>query len=65
MIEVLVSILTPLFFMSLMTDYTDYSHGCSFWRWFDVGCALPYVSLFVIMFVVYRDKKRLLATARA
>ena len=64
-LEALVVILTPLFFMPLMTAFMAYSHGRSFWRWFSVGCALPYVSLFVIMFVVHRDKKKLAAVAVA
>ncbi len=58
MIEVLTAVLGPLFFMPLMTAFMAYSHERSFWRWFGVGCALPYFSLFAIMFVVYRDKKR-------
>jgi len=48
MIEAFVAILTPLFFMPLMTAFMAYSHGRSFWRWFGLGCALPYVSLFVV-----------------
>lgn len=58
MIEALIVILTPLFFMPLMTAFMASSHGRSFWRWFGVGCALPYVSLFVVMFVVHRDQKK-------
>lgn len=45
--------------MPLMTAFMVYNHGRSFWRWFGIGCALPYVSLSVIMFVVHRDCKRL------
>ena len=61
MLEALIVILTPLFFMPLMTAFMAYNHGRSFWRWFGIGCGLPYVSLFVVMFVVHRDKKRLTA----
>ena len=63
MIEILVAILTPLFFMPLITAFMAYNHGRSFWRWFGVGCGLPYVSLFVIMFVVHRDRKKLTVAA--
>lgn len=42
-----------------ITGYIAYNYGRSFWRWFGLGCALPYVSLFVVMAVVHRDKKRL------
>ena len=55
MLEALVVILTPLFFMLLMTAFMVY--GRPFWRWFGIGCVLPYVSLFVVMFVGYHDKK--------
>ena len=60
--EVLIVILTPLFFMPLMTAFMTSSHGRSFWRWFGIGCGLPNVSLFVVMFVAHRDKKRLTIT---
>lgn len=65
MLEALVVILTPLFFMPLMTAFMAYNHDRSFWRWFGIGCGLPYVSLFVIMFVVHRDKKKLALAAAA
>ena len=58
MLEALIVVLTPLFFMPLMTAFMAYNHGRSFWRWFGIGCLLPYVSLFVIMFVVYRDRRK-------
>ena len=38
--EVLIVILTPLFFMPLMTAFLAYNHGRSFWRWFGIGCGL-------------------------
>ncbi|GAA3964697.1 hypothetical protein [Hymenobacter antarcticus] len=65
MIEALLVILTPLFFMPLMTAFMASSHGRSFWRWFGIGCALPYLSLFVVMFVVHHDKKKLTAALAA
>ena len=49
--------------MTLMTAFMAYSHGWPFWRWFGIGCALPYMSLFVVMFVVHRDKKKLALAA--
>jgi hypothetical protein len=59
MLEVLIVILTPVLFMPLMTAFMACSHGRSFWRWFGLGFARPYLSLFIVMFVVYRDKKKL------
>lgn len=58
MIELLTAILGPLFFLPLMTRYYAYSHGCPFWRWFLIGCGLPYVSLFVVAWTVRRDQRR-------
>ena len=57
MLEALGAILSILFFMPLITAFMAYNHGRSFWRWFGIGCLLPYLSLFVIMFVVHRDQK--------
>ncbi len=59
MVEALIVILAPLLFMPLMTAFMAYSHDRRFWRWFAVGSTLPYISLFIVMFVVYRDKKKL------
>ena len=63
MLEALVVILVPLFFRPLMTAFIAYNRGRSFWRWFGLGCGLPDGSLFVLMFVVPRDQKRLLGAA--
>lgn len=56
-IEVLIIILTQLFFMPLTMAVMVYSYGRSFWRWFGLGCVLPHVPLFV----VHRGKKKLAA----
>ncbi len=61
MLEVLIATSSILFFMPLMTAFMAYNHGRSFWKWFGLGCVLPYLSLFVVMFVVRRDKKKLAA----
>ncbi|MBD2767877.1 hypothetical protein IC235_08220 [Hymenobacter sp. BT664] len=56
--EVLIALLTPVLFLPLITGYMATSHGRSFWRWFGIGCALPYLSLFIITYVVYRAQRR-------
>jgi hypothetical protein len=61
--EIIIALLWPLLFMPTITGYMATSHGRSFWRWFGLGCALPYLSLFVISFVVYRDRRRSRAAA--
>ncbi|WP_303311851.1 hypothetical protein [Hymenobacter sp. BT730] len=40
---------------ALVTTYI--AQGRPFWRWFLLGMLLPYVSIFVAMFVTYRDNK--------
>ena len=56
--EVIIGLLWPLLFMPTVTGYMATSHGRSFWRWFGIGCALPYLSLLLITYVVYRDQRR-------
>ena len=58
MIELLTVVLGPLFFMPIMTGYYAYNHGRSFWRWFLIGCGLPFFSLLVVAGVVHRDQRR-------
>jgi len=56
--EVIILILTPLLFMPMITGYMAAGHGRSFWRWFGIGCALPYISILLITCLVYRDQRR-------
>ncbi|MGY2134273.1 hypothetical protein ACW9KT_18720 [Hymenobacter sp. HD11105] len=56
--EVLIALLSPILFMPTITGYMATSHGRSFWRWFGIGCVLPYFSLLLITCVVYRDQRR-------
>lgn len=56
--EILIGLLSPLLFMPTITGYMATSHGRSFWRWFGIGCVLPYFSLPLITYLVYRDQRR-------
>ncbi len=58
MLEALIVLAAPLLFLPTMTGYYAYSHGRSFWRWFLVGCGLPFVSLLLVAAVVHRDQRR-------
>jgi hypothetical protein len=58
MLELLTAILGPLLFLPIMTGYYAYSHGRSFWRWFAIGCGLPFFSLIVVAVVVERNHRR-------
>ena len=39
-----------------ITGYIAYSYGRSFWRWFGLGMGLPFVSVFIALFMAMRDK---------
>lgn len=58
MLELLIILLAPLLFLPTMTGYYAHSHGRSFWRWFLVGCGLPFFSLLLVAAVVHRDQRR-------
>ncbi|GAB2874867.1 hypothetical protein GCM10027044_41800 [Hymenobacter ruber] len=61
----------PVFFLRLLlifgvsllvfapiTGYIAYNYGRSFWRWFGLGLLLPFVSVFIALFMAMRDKYR-------
>jgi hypothetical protein len=56
--EFVIVLLTPILFMPVITGYMAHGNGRSFWRWFGVGFALPYFSLLLITYVVYRDQRK-------
>ena len=39
-----------------ITGYVAYNYGRSFWRWFGLGLVLPFVSVFIILFVAMREQ---------
>ena len=58
MLEALIVIAAPLLFLPTLTGYYAYSHGRSFWRWFLVGCGLPFLSLLIVAVTVQQDQRR-------
>jgi MFS family permease len=40
---------------ALLTTYI--AQGKPFWRWFFIGMVLPYLSIFIAMFIVYREQR--------
>jgi hypothetical protein len=56
--EFIIVLLIPILFMPMITGYMAYGNGRSFWRWFGLGFALPYFSLLLITYVVYRDQRK-------
>ena len=39
-----------------ITGYIAYNYGRSFWRWFGIGMLLPFVSVFVALFMAIRTR---------
>ena len=39
-----------------ITGYIAYNYGRSFWRWFGLGLLLPFVSVFIALFMAMRDR---------
>lgn len=56
--EFVIVLLTPILFMPMVTGYMAHENGRSFWRWFGIGFALPYLSLLLITYVVHRDQRK-------
>jgi len=48
-----------------ITGYIAASHGRSFWRWFGLGLMLPFVSMFLALFVAMRAQLAEEKAARA
>ena len=59
----------PLFFLRILlilavsalvfapiTGYIAYNYGRSFWRWFGLGMVLPFLSVFVALFMAMRER---------
>ncbi|MBO2008097.1 hypothetical protein [Hymenobacter negativus] len=40
-----------------ITGYIAYNYGRSFWRWFGIGLLLPFVSVFIALFMAMRDRR--------
>ena len=39
-----------------ITGYIAYNYGRSFWRWFGLGLLLPFVSVFIALFMAMRER---------
>lgn len=54
-----------LFSIPAITAYFAYSHGKSFWLWFMIGCFLPILANFIVIYLCRKEalkaKKRKIA----
>ena len=47
-----------------ITGYIAYNYGRAFWRWFGLGLLLPFVSVFIALFMAMRQRSVEDAAAR-
>jgi uncharacterized membrane protein YfcA len=50
--------LFPCLISALITAYIAHMNDRSLWRWMLFGFCVPFVAIFVAMFVTYQDQKR-------
>ena len=56
LIDILIILVPATLVFAPITGYIASSHGRSFWRWFGLGIVLPFVSVFVALFVAIRSQ---------
>ena len=55
-IRLLLVFTVSLLVFAPITGYIAYNYQRSFWRWFVLGLVLPFVSVFIILFVAMREQ---------
>ncbi|GAA3964705.1 hypothetical protein [Hymenobacter antarcticus] len=55
-LRLLLILTVSLLVFAPITGYIAYSYGRSFWRWFGFGMVVPFVSVFVALFVAMRTR---------
>lgn len=55
-LRLLLLFLVSLLVFAPITGYIAYNYGRSFWRWFAFGLVVPFVSVFVALFVAMRER---------
>jgi len=56
LIRTLLIILVSALVFAPITGYIAYNYGRSFWRWFGLGMVLPFVSVFIVLFMAMREQ---------
>ena len=56
LLRLLLIFLVSLLVFAPITGYIAYNYSRSFWRWFGVGLVLPFVSVFIILFLAIRER---------
>ena len=55
-IDILLVFVGGLLLFAPITGYLAASYGRSFWRWFGLGLVLPFISVFIILFLCMRER---------
>ena len=67
-IDMILAVAVAISFVPILTGYCAASHGRSFWAWFALGWALPFVSFMILFALIAREQldpgRKLLAEAR-
>jgi hypothetical protein len=53
-VDILPILMVAALVFAPITAYIASSHGRSFWRWFGLGMVLPFLSVFVAIFMAIR-----------
>ena len=56
LLRLLLIVLVSALVFAPITGYVAYNYRRSFWRWFGVGMVLPFVSVFIILFLAMREQ---------
>jgi hypothetical protein len=54
LLDILLILVPAALVFAPITGYIASSHGHSFWRWYGLGIILPFISVFVALFVAIR-----------
>jgi MFS family permease len=55
-LEIILVMVGALVLFAPITGYIAASYGRSFWRWYLIGLLLPFVSMFVAIFMAIRSR---------
>jgi len=56
LIRTILIILVSALVFAPITGYIAYNYRRSFWRWFGLGMVLPFVSVFIVLFMAMREQ---------
>lgn len=61
--DILLGCLAVLFAVPLLTGFCAISYSRSFWLWFVLAMVLPFLSWFLLIYLIHQDEKATKAAA--